>query len=35
MGVSGDKDKGATVDYKLSPGVNVSANSKTGIKVSK
>jgi len=30
-----DKDKGATVDYKLSPGVNVSANSKTGIKVSK
>ena len=35
MGVSVDKDKGATVDYKLSPGVNISANSKTGIKVSK
>jgi len=35
MGVSVDKDKGATVDYKVDANTKVSANSKTGIKVSK
>ena len=33
MGVSVDKDKGATVDYKVDANTKVSANSKTGIKV--
>ena len=33
MGVSVDKDKGTTVDYTVKPGLKVSANSKTGIKV--
>ena len=33
MGVSIDKDKGSTVDYKVDANTKVSANSKTGIKV--
>jgi hypothetical protein len=33
MGLSVDKDKGTTVDYTVKPGLKVSANSKTGIKV--
>ena len=35
MGVSVDKDKGLSMDYTVRPGLNVSANSKTGIKVNK
>ena len=35
MGVSVDKDKGYSIDYRVSPDTKVSANSKTGIKVSK
>jgi hypothetical protein len=33
MGVSIDKDKGATADFKVDANTKVSANSKTGIKV--
>lgn len=33
MGVSIDKDKGSTVDYKVDANTKVSANTKTGIKV--
>ena len=33
VGASIDKDKGATVDYKVDANTKVSANSKTGIKV--
>ena len=32
-GVSIDKDKGTTLDYTVRPGLKISANSKTGIKV--
>lgn len=35
MGVSVDKDKGYSIDYRVSPDTKVSVNSKTGIKVSK
>jgi hypothetical protein len=34
-GISIDKDKGTTLDYTIKPGLKVSANSKTGIKISK
>jgi hypothetical protein len=33
VGASIDKDKGATVDYKVDANTKVSANTKTGIKV--
>ena len=33
IGVSVDKDKGSTVNYKVDANTKVSANSKTGIKV--
>ena len=33
VGASIDKDKGATVDYKVDANTKVSANSKTGVKV--
>jgi hypothetical protein len=33
LGVSIDKDKGYSVDYKLNKDTKVSVNSKTGVKV--
>ena len=33
MGMSVDKDKGKTIDYRVSDKLKISANNKTGFKV--